>query len=369
MKLLFIKKKFSPYGGAEVYLKRVIEILDKNAEIHILTQSWPEDTSFIIHKLPSVPFFSDVFFAFQAKQFVQNHKSEFSLTISFDRTIYQTIYRASDGCHLRWLNQRRFINSFLKCLSFKINPHHLALKWLEKKCLKNSKMIIVNSKMVKKDYEYFYGKELSAKCIVCYNGVNLEKFSPVGEEQKFHLRAELGIPDGKIILFAGSGFERKGLIFLIKAMKLLPEDFKLVVLGKDKHLKHFQKLVYKLSLEKKILFLGVRKDIVRFYQMADVFVLPTIYDPFANVCLEAMACGLPVITTAANGVAEVIEQEKDGFVLDFPIDEKRLAFLIKETVANKNKMAQNARKKAENFSLEKAIAKIVNIIKNAHPSH
>ncbi len=369
MKLLFIKKKFHPYGGAELYLKRVIEILGKNAEIHILTQSWPEDTSFIIHKLRPVPFFSEVFFAFQARQFVQHHKNEFPLTISFDRTIYQTIYRASDGCHLRWLKQRRFINSTLKCLSFKVNPHHLALRWLEEKCLKNSKMIIVNSKMVKKDYEYFYGKELSAKCIVCYNGINLEKFSPVEEEQKFHLRAELEIPDGKIILFVGSGFERKGLIFLIKAMQLLPEDFKLVVLGRDKHLKHFQRLVYKLKLEKNIFFLGASKDIVRFYQMADVFVLPTLYDPFANVCLEAMACGLPVITTTANGVAEILEEGKNGFVMDFPIEEENLAYLIKKALQNREKMAFYARKTAEAFPLERAVKEMVKIIENAYPGH
>lgn len=362
MKLLFIKKKFSPYGGAEVYLKRVIDVLSRNAEIHILTQSWPEDTSLIVHKLPSVPFFSDVFFAFQARRFVQHHKSEFPLTISFDRTIYPTIYRAADGCHLRWLKQRRFINSFLKCLSFKINPHHLALIWLEKRCLETAKMIIVNSKMVKKDYEHFYGKEISAKCIVCYNGVDLEKFSPVKEEQRFYLRTALGLPEGKIILFVGSGFERKGLIFLIKAMVFLPEDFKLVVLGQDKHLKCFQKRVYRLNLNKRVLFLGARKDIVKFYQAADVFVLPTIYDPFANVCLEAMACGLPVITTTANGAAEVIEPGKDGFVLNMPIDEKRLASLIEETVKHRQEMAKNARKKAENFSLEEMVAKMVNVI-------
>ncbi len=369
MKLLFIKKRFSPYGGAEVYLKRVIEILSRNAEIHILTQSWPEDTSFIIHKLPSAPCFSDVFFAFQARQFVQNHKTEFPLTISFDRTIYQTIYRASDGCHLRWLTQRRFTNSLPKCLSFKINPHHLALKWLEKRCLENSKIIIVNSKMVKRDYERFYGKELSAKCIVCYNGIDLEKFFPVKEEQKFHLRAELKNPDGKIILFAGSGFERKGLIFLIKAMKLLPEDFNLIVLGQDRHLKRFQRLAYRLSLNKRVFFLGVRKDIVKFYQAADVFVLPTIYDPFANVCLEAMACGLPVITTMANGVAEIIKEGQSGFVIDFPIDEKKLASYIQTALQNKQKMAFYARQTAEGFSLEEAVSKMAEIIQNAYSGY
>jgi len=362
MKLLFIKKKFSPYGGGEVYLKRIIEILGKNAEIHILSQSWPEDTSFIIHKLPSFPFFSNVFFALQAKRFLQTHKSEFFLTISFDRTIKQTIYRASDGCHLRWLEQRKFIEPTLKCLSFKLNPHHQALKWLEKKCLANSKVIIVNSQMVKNDYEHFYGKTISNKCIACHNGVDIRAFYSIKKEQKQALRKRLDLPEGHLILFAGSGFVRKGLVFVLRALHLLPKDYKLLVIGRDRRFKQFQRLVSELDLKESVFFLGVRRDIINFYQAADVFVLPTIYDPFANVCLEAMACGLPVITTTANGAAEIIEEGKNGFIMNFPIEEAFLASLIEKALQNQNKMAFYARKTAEEFSLQKAVNKMLGII-------
>jgi UDP-glucose:(heptosyl)LPS alpha-1,3-glucosyltransferase len=63
-------------------------------------------------------------------------------------------------------------------------------------------------------------------------------------------------------------------------------------------------------------FEGHRTDVERCYAGADLFVLPTRYDPFANTCLEAMACGLPVVTTTANGVAELICDGVNGCVLD-----------------------------------------------------
>src|SRR5262245_16925202 len=60
----------------------------------------------------------------------------------------------------------------------------------------------------------------------------------------------------------------------------------------------------------------MRSDVERCYAGADLFVLPTLYDPFANTCLEAMACGLPILTTAVNGAAELIRDGTTGYVLD-----------------------------------------------------
>jgi len=202
-------------------------------------------------KNQSLPIFTSccVGWRLAAKRFVKRHLKEFPVVISFDRTLHQTIYRASDGCHLRWLSQRRLVESALKCLSFKLNPHHLALKWLERECLANSKVIIVNSQMVKNDYERFYGKAISDKCVVCYNGVNINVFYPIRKEEKQTLRKKLNLPEGHLILFVGSGFVRKGLVFLLRTLRLLPKDYKLIVLGRDKRFKKFQRLTSELDIK------------------------------------------------------------------------------------------------------------------------
>src|SRR5207302_4250522 len=67
--------------------------------------------------------------------------------------------------------------------------------------------------------------------------------------------------------------------------------------------------------EEPVRFLGEVSDLVRVYAAADIFILPTIYDPFSNACLEALACGLPVITTRSNGFSEIIENSVQGSIV------------------------------------------------------
>src|SRR5207249_1340349 len=69
---------------------------------------------------------------------------------------------------------------------------------------------------------------------------------------------------------------------------------------------------------KRVQFLGELADIVRIYSTADIFILPTIYDPFSNACLEALACGLPVITTRFNGFSQIIENGINVSIIDDP---------------------------------------------------
>jgi glycosyltransferase involved in cell wall biosynthesis len=77
----------------------------------------------------------------------------------------------------------------------------------------------------------------------------------------------------------------------------------------------YQRLARKVSAAEVVRFEGLRADVERCYAGADLFVLPTLYDPFANTCLEAMACGLPVLTTAVNGATELMRDGINGCVL------------------------------------------------------
>jgi len=365
MKLFFIKQRFNPYGGAELYLKSVINHLKKDFEIHLLTTNWEEVEGLYIHLVNSKNLISkDLGFALSARKYLKSLKDDF-IAVSFDRTLYQHIYRASDGCHLRWLeNRKKYLEGALKGLSFVVNPKHQIIKWLEKKCLLVSEVVVTNSNMVKEDFGKFYGTKVYEKCRVIYNGVDLKKFFPVNKEKKIELRRSLGIPqDSAVILFVGSGYFRKGLIFLLKAMSLLPKEYVLMVVGKEKRLKEFKLLTKKLQIDKRVFFFGAQRDVLKFYHAGDVFVLPTVYDPFSNTCLEALACGLPVITTIANGASELIINGKNGFTVELPVDHEKLAVLIDTVYKSLEPMKKFALETAKAHSIENSVKKFVEVIK------
>lgn len=88
------------------------------------------------------------------------------------------------------------------------------------------------------------------------------------------------------------------------------------MVGKDKDQPRYQALAKSLNCEARVRFFGMQSETLPFYQMADGLLLPTLYDPFPNVILEAMACGLPVITTTGCGGAEFIVDGHNGYVCD-----------------------------------------------------
>ena len=158
------------------------------------------------------------------------------------------------------------------------------------------------------------------KIKVIYNGVDIKRFSPLNTQiYRTQVRKELSISeDAKVILFVGSGFERKGLGTLIRAAASLIKsgrNLRLVIIGRG-NINKFKSIAKKCGIQNSIIFLDAQSEVERLYAAADIFALPTIYDPFSNATLEAMASGLPVITTRNNGAAELMQDGEEGFVLE-----------------------------------------------------
>jgi len=356
--LAFIKKRFSIHGGAERYLQTLIkELKQKGYEIHIFAGEWEKEEGVVFHRvntLPFLSFLSTVTFNTNVKrEIIRNVRPD--CVISFERTTCQDIYRAGEGCHAEWLKIRATIEPFYKRLSFTINPLHLSLLTLEKKLFETTPLIIANSKMVKRQIIQNYALQ-GSKIKIIYNGVDLTRFNPENRAC-WHdsVRKSLLISkDSPVLLFVGSGYERKGLHTLIDSLPLLKEGvIKVLVIGKGNRDKYMAQAEQS-AVSEKILFLGPQGEIEKYYAAADLFVLPTIYDPFSNATLEAMASGLPVITTKNNGAAEIIENGQEGYVLDSLFNKEELADKISLSLKNGEKMAANARKRAEAFPIEKA---------------
>jgi len=369
MRLAFVKKRFSLHGGAEQYLRTLLsELKKKGHELHVFANQWTDEAGLIYHKVGIVPlssFLSVLSFSKNSSKALRNER--FDCIVSFERTEYQDISRAGDGCHRAWLGIREAIEPSLKRLSFRVNPLHRYILSLEKRIFDTTPFIIVNSVMVKEQIRRYYGTPES-KIAVAYNGVDLSVFSPLNRAKwRENVRGTLGIgaPD-KVILFVGSGFRRKGLETLIESLPevkraLQGERLFTLVIGKGEHAEYRQ-AAQRLGVEGDVSFLGPQGGIERCYAAADVFVLPTLYDPFSNACLEAMASGLPVITTRNNGAAEIIEQGMEGFITSSISDPSDLAQKIITVLADTEVFGMRARAKAEQFSIDRAAHTFMDII-------
>lgn len=169
----------------------------------------------------------------------------------------------------------------------------------------DKRRVIVNSRKCKAELMECY-RFPEERIDVVYNGVDSDAFAPKPEVREA-ARREFGIASDDIaVLFVGPGFQRKGLDTLIAAASKLPENVKLLVAGRASH---------KWQAQQRIIWAGQSDSMDRCYAAADIFALPTRYDPFANSTMEALASGLPVITTTSNGVSEILQDGENGFII------------------------------------------------------
>jgi UDP-glucose:(heptosyl)LPS alpha-1,3-glucosyltransferase len=206
------------------------------------------------------------------------------------------------------------------------------------------------------------------KIHVVYNGIDTKIFNAnrmprLREEYRKSVGVEDDLP---VLLFVGSGFERKGLSYLIEAIDNLKNrnlKTKLLIIGKDKVLK-YKRLAKKLNVDEDIVFAGPQKDVRYYYSASDIFVLPTLYDPFSNATLEAMACGLPVVTSRFNGASEVVEKEGMGCTVQNPTDQEEIARKIEEalSMADKKELKNKGKDIAQRYSIEKTVKEFMKVL-------
>jgi UDP-glucose:(heptosyl)LPS alpha-1,3-glucosyltransferase len=154
------------------------------------------------------------------------------------------------------------------------------------------------------------------KLHVIYNGVDTEKFHPRLRQHRAEVRRRLGVPDdATLFIFVGSALRHKGLAVTIEGLAQTPDSY-LVVVGKHKHAGLFLRQAQRLGIAERVKMAGVQADVAPYYGAADALVLPSLYDIFPNVALEAMATGLPVATSAKCGAAELIVEGENGYVRD-----------------------------------------------------
>jgi UDP-glucose:(heptosyl)LPS alpha-1,3-glucosyltransferase len=374
MRLALIRQRWSALGGAEnTLLALTRELLRQGHEVTLVTaerQPLPELASLAHLHWQPVPVWPGkvgrvLGFALNARRLVQ--QGQFEVIFSLERTLRQDAYRAGDGCHREWLVRRRPYDSWPQRLHLICSPFHRTLLNLEKRLFHDPslKLVIANSRQVQAEVQRHY-QVAPEKIRVIYNGVDRDRFSP---EKLRSLPggtlADLGLkPEMPTIVFVGSGFKRKGLHFLIAALALMQRrESRLLVVGHGRT-KPYLRLAQNLGVAHRVRFLGPQPKIERFYAAAQVLALPTIYDPCSNVVLEALACGRPVITTAANGAAEFIHPGENGAILTQPDDGPGLAAALDEYLerAGDPAVQQAAAAAVANLSWPKTVAETLAIL-------
>jgi UDP-glucose:(heptosyl)LPS alpha-1,3-glucosyltransferase len=238
------------------------------------------------------------------------------LVQSHERLLCCDVYRAGDGVHRVFLDERlRTTSPFRRWLT-ECAPYHRYVLNVERRLFASPvlRAVICNSKMVRAEIHERFGMS-EDRLPVIYNAVDSDAFSPEVRKHRASVRNALHIPEeATVFLLVGSGYARKGVARAIEGLSRLPGDCHLIVVGRDKALRAYGRVARNFGVRDRVALLGPQDDTRPFYGAADAFVLPTLYDPCPNAALEAMACGLPVITSTKCGAAELVLEHDAGFV-------------------------------------------------------
>jgi UDP-glucose:(heptosyl)LPS alpha-1,3-glucosyltransferase len=314
------------------------------------------------HPLPAIPLpraFRSLGFALAARSALRH--ADLPIVQSFDRTLGQHIYRAGEGVHREWLQRKRRALPKLARGWSHLSLFDGVLLALERRVFRATPMIVTNAQRGQQDIGHHYGVP-AMRMRTVYNGVDTHRFNAeVRRRFREMQRASWGVSRHDLVcLSVGSGFHRKGLDRTIVALGQLHQrgitHARLIVVGKGRS-GPYRRLAHRAAVDNLVRFEGHGADVEHCYAGADLFVLPTRYDPFANTCLEAMACGLPVLTTAVNGAAELIHDGVDGRVLDDSLNAEGLADAIQDLLPAAPRLAMGgaAQQTAAHFPLSRML--------------
>lgn len=365
-RIAFVRYKYTAFGGAERFTDLLAESMAKRgAEVHLYARTWKGEVAdgVVLHRVggPARPaLLAHAGFVFRVDRMLAAER--FDLVHSNERILSADVYRAGDGVHARWLEIRESRQSLLRRLTVRLNPHHRFRLWLERRLLENPalKAVIVNSSMVREEIVSRFRID-PARIHTIYNGVDLERFHP-GRRRSAGLelrqRRDLA-EDTPVVLMVGSGFERKGLGPLIRGMAAAGGNAELWIVGRGRP-GRYADLARRLGIDGRVAFWGPQTDTANFYAGADIFALPALYDPFPTAVLEAMASGLPVITTAGCGAAEIITDGEEGYVLGSPDDTAALADRLRRLYSTgvRPAMSAKARSRAEAFPVDRTMREL-----------
>ena len=370
-KIAFAMEKFSRYaGGAESYAVSLATTLIENGwEVHLFGEAWdgePKEAHFQeIHIPRFLPaWIKLLLFAWKHKKIIQ--KQHYDVVMGFGNTIYMNAYQSHGGVHQlstarKVYSEKNPLRRVVKRILIVLSLKQWTRAWIEAAPfrLNPRPKIIAIAHMIKKDMESFFHTNPDEIEII-YNGVDTNRYnSSLRQRMRGTLRKQWGVSENDaVFLFVSYDLKKKGIEPLVEAAAELKRignnNFKIIVAGGLPY-PSLARLVEHLGLKNNFIFAGRVKSIDEFYANSDVFVLPTYYDACSLVVIEAMASGLPSITTTFNGASGIIADGRNGYILSHPPDPYDLAAKMHLLMDNgkRQRMSEEAFITGQEYSAER----------------
>jgi UDP-glucose:(heptosyl)LPS alpha-1,3-glucosyltransferase len=381
MKIAITHTRYTRIGGVEGYIRDLVaRLLDSGHEVHYFCQWWDKDADARIrfHKIPNpwkpIRFLKVRSYDRAVARLVR--RGDWDVVHGFSKSSEQDVY--TDGSGTLEDYQAYSLDAAGSPLARalkRVSLHQREVAAIERRRFTrgNFQKIIAMSRLAARQIQTRYGLT-DGEVEVVYNGVDLARFRPeLRQENGRAFREQLGIgPEEVVFLLVGNDYRRKGVETAIEAVKLLAHDlsfeghFRLCVVGKERHAREqeFIRKAQDSGVGELVKFHGPSPAIERFFSVADAFVLPTRFDIFGQVVLEAMASGVPPIVSAAAGASECVRDGETGFVLEDSRDARELADrmrLIAMDAALRKRLAERARADAQTYSWDRHFARIVEV--------
>jgi UDP-glucose:(heptosyl)LPS alpha-1,3-glucosyltransferase len=368
MKIAFCHDNVLPSrGGCETYIAGLARRLVADGhEVHLYACRWDADAlppGLRYHPVrpPLVPRFFRPW-AFGAACLRALEGADHDVAVGFDKVWGVDVLYPQGGLYLATARHNllkyrqpwvRRLVGWLKA----IDPAHRSFVALERRQYLGGRrpLVVAISEMVRRHFRECYRLD-GADLRLVRLATDPDRFSETDRpRRRLECRGAWGLAPGQVVaLFAGLNYRLKGLEPLLHAVRRLPPDlFRLVVAGHP-HTAEFERLARRLGVADRVRFVGYIPDMRDCYFAADLFVHPTFYDPCSHVVLEAMTCGLPVITSRYNGASELLHPPREGFVIDDPHDHEALADCLRRLLdpSRRSACGQAARRAAAKWSFE-----------------
>ena len=336
-------------GGCETYIADLSNRLVADGhQVHLYACRWDAASlpgAMTFHELPNLGgprFLRPWRFGKACLRALADQRHD--VTVGFDKTWDLDVLYPQGGLHRASAdhNLGKFASPLVRAAAHALklfDPAHWSYSLLERRQYLREKkpLIVVNSLMVRDHFQHYYS--VSAKDLhVVRSSIDTSRFP---EHDRLKVRQEMreawGLgPSHTVALFAAMNYRLKGLDPLLRGVARMRETpeyreraeaFRLVVVGNPKFAA-YQRLADRLGIAAQVRFVGHCREMKNAYFASDFLVHPTFYDPCSLVVLEALACGLPVITTRVNGASELLSPPLEGFVLDDPHDCEQMAWSL-----------------------------------------
>lgn len=364
MKIGLAIYNFNPKkGGAERYAYDLSTMLSKRGhDVFVFCADGVEVSGVTLVRLDTTPFPRWL----RSLSFARNHKKQvrqygLDVVLGFGNTLELDVYQSHGGVQRVWME--REIASYdnprerqFKTFLLKNSLNQRTQQWIAEYPIKKYRYrrIVAISDMIKKQMMDYHNISESNINVV-YNGVDIHRFRPSRME-----------PGGPLkILFSAGNFRLKGLSPLLNSLGELAKEtksFQLLVMGRGRK-ERYKILIDRLNIQDNVTFLGERANPETVYQEAHILAHPTFYDACSLTTMEAMASGLPTITTKWNGASALISAD-EGYVIDEPRNTVALCDAIRSLFDKdkRQRMGEAARLKMEQYTMERNMEQMEKIL-------